>query len=134
MSDLQVSIEALRNFAKAIRNNVLGGSDSAGVGLAADERITDPMQRLGSLDFGQDVSGFGTAATLYHHYRTAYLGYRDNYQELRDALATLAAAADKIAQRYEDAASLDAVSAKMVDDVIAESQPVPSTTPPGSTS
>jgi hypothetical protein len=127
---LQVDIDALRQFAKAIRNNVLGeGGD--GTGLDADTAISDPQGKLATFNFGQGVSGLDAARDLAVRYGKAYHGHLGNLQALRDALSTLATAADKLAQNYQDAASLDAVSAKTVDDAIEESKPV---TPTGATS
>jgi hypothetical protein len=123
---LKVDIDALRQFAKAIRT-VIGGPDTGGQGMTVDTRISDAMKFIAGLTFGEKVHGFTTAADLAHEYQTnnhnGFLGYQSNQQALVDALSTLATAAEKIAQNYEDAASLDAVSAKMVDETIAESKP-----------
>lgn len=129
MTDLEVDIKALRDF----RDNAQDLLDA----IQNDTTLSDRLRQVGAasggsgLDLGQGLSGFESAHTLATAYNTRLSDWMASLNAFCRAVGVLGAAAATLADNYEAAKDLDAISAQAVDDALAAAQPLTGQQPNG---
>lgn len=140
MSDFEVDVQALKDFAAAVRGKIIGNGSDAVRGLIKDRNLSDYLAKVGppspdsQLSFGELHPDFDAAQTVSELLSEHYEGWTKNFQSLLDLLETLATAAETLATNYSNASSYDQVSAKTVDDAYDHAKITPVPWAPGTTS
>jgi hypothetical protein len=119
-SDFQVDVGKLREFRDALRANIIGNAPDVTGGLINDTQLTGLFNVIGppqpsTIGFGENFLDFDQAQQAAKLYGDHYQAWRRNYQSLLNALESLAAAIDTIANNYDAGSASDTVGAQGVD-------------------